>query len=149
MHAAHPLNRHYGSARSVLTVLAYGAALVAFALIYGTHLRTAATGTATTVIAFVLAASLLREPAGQAGTPTGMRLPYAAGAGFLVGLATWGLNRVSVGGLVGGSLLLLVFYLATGLTQQLIHRKLDWRTGAEFAAVSLIGLIIIALLARL
>lgn len=138
-HAADPSSRYCPAARAGLTVLAYAAALLTFAAIYSVHVRTVLSGTATILLGFALATALLRWSAGP-----GTRMwPHAAVTAVLVGMATWVLNHKPVDSLAGGSLLLLVFYVATGFAQQLIQRNLSRRILIEFAVAVALGLLIL------
>ncbi|MFQ5342910.1 MAG: hypothetical protein ACE5F6_15330 [Anaerolineae bacterium] len=138
-HAADPPSRFCPAARAGLTVLVYTAALLTFATIYSLHVRTVLSGTATTLLGFALALALLRWSAGP-----GTRIwPHAAVTAVLVGLATWGLNHKPVDSLAGGGLLLLVFYVATGVAQQLIQRNLSRRILIEFAVAVALGLLLL------
>ena len=138
-YAADPSSRFCPAARAGLTVLAYAAALLTFAAVYSLHVRTALSGTTTILLGFALALALLRWSAG----PTTRIWPHAAVTAVLVGLATWGLNHWTVDSLAGGGLLLLVFYVATGLAQQLIQRNLSRRIFIEFAVAVALGLLIL------
>lgn len=138
-HAADPSSRFCPAARAGLTVLAYAVALLTFAAIYSLHVRTVLSGTATMLLGFALATALLRWSAGP-----GTRIwPHAAVTAVVVGLATWALNHKPVDSLAGGGLLLLVFYVATGLAQQLIQRNLSRRVLIEFAVAVALGLLIL------
>lgn len=138
-HAADPDDRYSHAARIDLTVLVYAAALLVFTAVYSTHVRTALSGTATSLVSFLLAVSLFRWPA----SPGGIRWPYAAMTALMVGLATWGLNRMTLDSLTGGGLLLLVFYVVTGGLQQFIQRDLSRRALIEFAVAVLLGLLLL------
>jgi len=137
--AADPTSRFCPAARAGLTVLAYTATLLTFTVIYSLHVRTVLSGTATILLGFALAMALLRWSAGP-----GTRIwPHAMATAAVVGLATWGLNHKPVDSLAGGGLLLLVFYVATGVAQQLIQRSLSRRILIEFAVAVALGLLLL------
>ncbi|MFQ5856779.1 MAG: hypothetical protein ACE5LU_14185 [Anaerolineae bacterium] len=144
VHAADPCDRHFHAARASLTTLAYATALLLFTAIYAAHVRTVLSGTAISLISFLLAMSLFRWSARE----DSMLWPYAAPTALIVGLATWGLNHMHLDSLAGGGLLLLVFYLVTGVAQQLIQRDLSRRVLIEFAVAAVLGLLLIGLSAR-
>lgn len=139
-HAADVSDRYCRVARSGLTALSYAVALFTFTAIYSAHVRTVLSGTATSLVGFLLAVSLLRWSI-EGGVS---RLwPYAAITALVVGLSTWGLNHVPLDGPVGGGLLLLVFYITTGITQQFIQRDLSRRVLIEFAVAIMLGLLLL------
>jgi len=139
VHAADPTDRYHPVARAGLTALSFAVALFTFTVIYSVHVRTVLSGTGTSLVSFALAASLLRWSGGP-----GTRVwPYAALTALVVGLATWGLNHVSLDAVAGGGLLLLVFYLVTGIARQLIQKDLSRRVVIEFAVAVVLGLLLL------
>jgi hypothetical protein len=60
-----------------------------------------------------------------------------------MGEVTWALNYWAVGQLVGGLLLLLTFYVLTGVGQQYLARRLSRRVLLEFVIISTIGLLLV------
>ncbi len=139
-YAADVSDRYFRVARSGLTALSYAVALFTFTAVYSVHVRTVLSGTAISLVGFLLAASLLRWSA-DAGSS---RLwPYAAITALVIGLATWGLNHVSLDGLAGGGLLLLVFYITTGVAQQFVQRDLSRRVLIEFTVAIVLGLLLL------
>jgi hypothetical protein len=130
----------YTPARLFLNIIAYLGALVLFALVYGAKLRSAISASSVAFLAALLALSLLR--AGRADTPR--TWTYAALCGLLLGEATWALNYWGVGGLAGGSMLLLIFYFSTGLAQQRLLNRLGAPVLVEFTLVGATGLYLLA-----
>jgi hypothetical protein len=65
---------------------------------------------------------------------------YALITGLALGEVTWALNYWTVGRLTGGLLLLLIFYLVTGLSREGLLRRLNRRVLVEFALAALVGL---------
>lgn len=139
LHAADPTNRYCGLARAALTVYAYAMALFVFTAVYGMDVRTILSGTGTALASFLLAIALLRWWAG----PSTRVWPAAALAAPTVGLATWRLNHTSLDSLAGGGLLLLVFYLITGLAQQWMGKDFNRQVMAELAVAVVLGLLLI------
>jgi hypothetical protein len=126
--------------RLMLNVLAYGAALALFLLVYQTRTRSLLSGTLVAATAALLAAELLR-----AATPrVELVLSYAAIVGLILGEVTWALNYWLVPGLTGGLFLLLIFYLMVGLAQQGLQDQLNRRVLLEFGIFGVLALILIA-----
>ncbi|MFQ6058870.1 MAG: hypothetical protein ACE5MB_08355 [Anaerolineae bacterium] len=123
-------------ARLGLNLVTYVAALVLYTAVYATRARSLLSATAVLLASTLLALELLRGAAGQ------MRRTwlYALTVGLIMGEATWALNYWSVEALAAGVLLLLIFYLATGLAQQHLLDQLTRRVLLEFALAALIGL---------
>ena len=142
IYISNPAAKHARVVQAGMTFLAYTVALVVFISIYGAHVRTALSGTTTSVAGFLLAMSLLRWPEDR----TDARWPYAVMAALIIGLATWGLNRASLNGVTGGGVLLLEFYVVTGIARQLIQRDFTLRVLVEFAVVVTVGLLLIGAL---
>ncbi len=130
----------FGRSRLMLNVLAYGAALVLFLLVYQTRTRSLLSGTLVAATAMLLAAELLRTCTRRAD----LVLSYAAIVGLILGQVTWALNYWLLPGLTGGLLLLLIFYLTVGMTQQGLEKHLTRRVLLEFVFFGLLALILIA-----
>jgi hypothetical protein len=52
----------------------------------------------------------------------------------------WALNHLSLGAVAGGTFLLLLFYVVSGLAKQYLSAQLSRPVIAEFVAVSIVGL---------
>lgn len=126
--------------RLLLNILAYGAALVLFLLVYQTRTRSLLSGTLVAGTAALLAAELLRTTTPRAD----LVLSYAAIVGLILGQVTWALNYWLLPGLTGGLLLLLIFYLIVGLAQQGLQGQLTRRVLLEFLLFGALALILIA-----
>lgn len=135
-HTVDPTDSGYRIARLGLHIFVYLVALSLFTLIYGSRTRSLISATSTAVVGGLLALELLR------GVHHRLRLTglYALITGLALGEITWALNYWMVGRLTGGLLLLLVFYLATGLSRVGLLRQLNRRAIVEFALVALVGL---------
>jgi hypothetical protein len=129
----------YPSARLTLNVLAYLLALVAFVLIYASRTRSLLSATAVTVVGGLLALEFLRT----AGQGFGRTLLYALIAGLATGEIVWAMNYWRISGLTGGLILLLGFYVATGLANQQLQGRLHRRIVAEYAGVFVVGLFVL------
>ncbi len=119
-------------ARLGLNVLAYLLALLFFYLIYRTRARSLVTATEITLVAFLIALDLL----GVAETRATRVVLYAGIVGLLVGEATWALNYWRLDNWTASLLLLLFFYLATGITQQYLLDRLKPAVLLEFGLVT-------------
>jgi hypothetical protein len=129
----------YPRARLTLNVLAYLLALIAFVLIYASRTRSLLSATTVTLVATLLALEFLRT-AGQGVQRT---LLYALIAGLATGEVVWAMNYWRISGLTGGLILLLGFYIATGLANQQLQGTLHRRVVAEYAAVFVLGLFLL------
>jgi hypothetical protein len=126
----------YRLARLTLNILVYLVALGLFTLIYGNKARSLLSATSTAAVGSLLALELLH------GVHPNLRLTglYALITGLAVGEITWALNYWTVGRPTGGLLLLLIFYLVTGLSREGLLRRLNQRALVEFALVALVSL---------
>ncbi|MFN0070128.1 MAG: hypothetical protein ACKVVP_01395 [Chloroflexota bacterium] len=133
-------NRPTGSGyRVVFHILAYLTAFVLFTLIYQTKERGLITGTGIAAASGLLAMALLREVSNE----RRRTLLFACLIGLVAGEITWAANYWVVLALVGGALLLLVFYLLIGISQAILARSLDRRVLVEYMLFGLIGFAII------
>lgn len=129
-------NRPSGNGyRVIFHVLTYLTAFVLFALIYQTKERGLITGTGVAVSSAVLSTVLLREVSFD----RQRTLLFACLIGLVAGEVTWAANYWVVHFLVGGALLLLVFYLLVGIAQAILARNLDRRVLLEYVTVGLVG----------
>ena len=120
-----------------LTVLAYAVALMFFALLRATSGRAAITASLAGVISAFIALRLLL----LAGAELRESLIYGGAIGLVMAECTWALNYWPAGALGTGLILLLVFYLCTGLSQQHLVGSLTRRVLIEFGIVGLAGLL--------
>jgi len=134
-----PTDSHYPAARLGLNGWAYLLALLVFILIYSAKARSLISATGVTLISSLLALEFLRS-AGQEFRRTAL---YALIAGLCTGEIIWAMNYWRITGLTGGLLLLLGFYLATGLAGQQLQGKLTRRVLVEYGVVALVGLIVL------
>lgn len=121
----------YAFARLGLNLAVYLAALALFETIYAFKLRSILSGPLIGVVAGLLALELLRA------SESDVRRTwlYAATIGLAMGETLWALNYWNVNALLGGVMLLILFYLLTGFAQQYLMSKLNWWTVVEFAIV--------------
>lgn len=139
--AAAPEGRYAQYGRFLSNLLLYLLAFVLFALIYQTKERALFTASAIGVVALVASLELLR-PGGEP-SPDRKVAILSAIAALLVGESAWVLGYWPVGGLVGGALLLLGFYVLVGLLQCLRDNSLGRSTVLEYGAVGIVGFLAI------
>ena len=82
-----------------------------------------------TVVSTLLALEFLRS----AGRGFGRTALYAAIAGLCTGEIIWAMNYWRISGVTGGLILLLGFYVATGLANQQLQGRLTRRVLVEYA----------------
>jgi len=134
-----PAGRPYLAARLSLNAWAYLLALVIFVLIYSAKARSLISATGVTFISTLLALEFLRS----AGRSFGRTALYAAIAGLCTGEIIWAMNYWRISGVTGGLILLLGFYVFTGLANQQLQGRLTRRVLIEYALVALIGLAVL------
>jgi hypothetical protein len=134
-----PAGRRYLAARLSLNAWGYLLALVIFVLIYSAKARSLISATGVTLVSTLLALEFLRS----AGRGFGQTALYAAIAGLCTGEIIWAMNYWRISGLTGGLILLLGFYVATGLANQQLQGRLSRRVLIEYGAVALIGLAVL------
>jgi len=117
----------------------YLAAFTLFVVIYSSRLPVALAALANGGCALLVGSALFR--------PSGAQRPriwlLAALTGLCVAELTIVLSFWIVSGLVGGSFLLLYFYVSAGLIQALLDGSLDGRLALEYGLVGFIGLALI------
>ena len=121
-------------ARWGLNLVVYGAAIFFYALIYGLRTRSLLSATGVSLVSGALALELLRGEGGARRTWL-----YALVVGLSMGEVVWVLNYWGISALAGGSLLLLAFYLFTGLTRQYLEGVIGRRVVVEFALIAALG----------
>ena len=129
----------YPQARLFLNVVAYTLAFVVFNLVYQTRGRSLITATAMLVIAFALALDLLWGTRVEASRTTIM----AAVVGLILGESSWAMNYWQISSWSGSIVLMLVFYVMTGLASQHLQGKLARRVLFEFFVVAVIGIAVL------
>jgi hypothetical protein len=132
-------DRRYLIARLSLNAWAYLVALVLFVLIYSAKARSLVSATGVTLVSTLLALEFLRS----AGRSFGRTALYAAVAGLCTGEIIWAMNYWRISGITGGLILLLGFYVFTGLANQQLQGRLSRRVLVEYALVALVGLAVL------
>ena len=139
--AISPNVQGYAAARLALNMLAYLLAFVLFTIIYHTRTRSLVTATLTLLTATMLALDLLSV----ADVPFRRVLLFASIVGLIAGESTWALNYWQVSAWAGGLFLLLIFYTAANVAHQYLLERLSRSVLVEFATVTVVVLIIIAI----
>jgi len=134
-----PEDSRYPIARLSLNGWAYLLALVIYVLIYSLKARSLVSATAVMLVSSSLALEFLRS-AGQGFARTAL---YALIAGLSTAEIIWAMNYWQVSGITGGLLLLLGFYVFTGLAVQQLQGRLTRRVVVEYGAVALVGLVVL------
>lgn len=116
--------------RTLLHIATYFVALLYYGLLLGARLRSILSATGVLLVSATLSLELLRHP-----QQVGRTWLYAVILGLLMGELTWALNYTSVSGQVGAGLLLLIYYVLSGLVQQYLWARLSRRVVLEFAVV--------------
>jgi hypothetical protein len=129
----------YRATRLGLNFLAYLLALILLALIHESKAHELLAAAAALVGSSLLALDLLH------GAQQGLRRTslYALIVGLVMGEIVWALSYSALNSLTAGILLLLIFYLITGLAHQGLLKLLNRRILIEFALVALIGLVLL------
>ncbi len=126
-------------ARLTHTLVLYGIAFVAFAMIYVHKLRTLYSAP----MIFAMAALLTLQLTEGADMQIDRRVLYAIVGGLVMAEATWVLNYWPATGWLGGGVLLTLFHLIAGIVLARVERTLSWRTVVEFGATALVALVIV------
>jgi hypothetical protein len=125
--------------KQLLSLLTYLAAFGLFTLVYQIKERSLISATTTAFVAGVLSLVLLRG----AGASRQRTIVYAALIGLALGEVTWALNYWVVRELVGGAVLLLIYYVLVGLIEIVLRAELNRRLLAEYLGVGIVGFLFI------
>jgi hypothetical protein len=132
---------NYQATRLILNGATYVIAFLFFATIYDFDLSLFTASFAAGIVSVLLAIEVLREE-GMDSTRT---ILYSLAIGVLLGEAAWAAHFLPLDESAAAVFLLLAFYLMTGLMHNYLARRLSRKTAAEFAAVALAGVVIVAL----
>jgi hypothetical protein len=136
-----PLAPAYSQARLLLNVIAYALAFALFVIVYQTRGRSLITATAMLVISFTLALDLLWSASTVRGA--GHTTMLAATVGMIVGECSWAMNYWQISEWSGGMLLLLIFYMMTGIASQHLQGRLSRYVLIEFVIVAVMGIAVL------
>jgi hypothetical protein len=125
--------------KQLLSLLTYLAAFGLFTLVYQIKERSLISATTTAFVAGLLSLVLLRG----AGATRQRTLTHAVMIGLAMGEVTWALNYWVVRELVGGAVLLLIYYVMVGLIEIVLRAELNRRLLAEYLGVGVVGFLFI------
>ena len=128
-------SRLYGPMRLMLAVATYLAAFALYTVIFSRGVDLPLAAFLAGVISMTLSLELLRE--------THLAGPNSLLVGVAIGVSIAELRLVlyffALDGLLAGALLIIGFYLATGLVHHLLDHDLEWSTTAEYLLVAAVG----------
>lgn len=118
-----------------LQIVTYLLAFGGFSAIYYARFRFLYSGALVGLLAALLAYALLQWSAPRSG-----QLVLALAVGVVLGEATWALNYWAAPFLLGGALLLVVFYIASGMVQHHLQRSLSRQVLMEYGVLGTVML---------
>lgn len=128
-------SRLYGGMRLALAIATYLTAFALFTVIYGRDVPIAVSGGLIGLVALALSVELLRE--------SRLLGPSSLLAGLAIGLSLAELRLAfyffPLDDLLAGALLIIGFYLATGLVHHLLDHDLEFSTTAEYVLVATVA----------
>lgn len=128
-------SRLYGGMRLFLAVATYLAAFALYTVIFSRGVDLPLAAFLAGALSMALSLELLRE--------THLAGPNALLVGLAIGISIAELRVVlyffALDGLLAGALLIIGFYLATGLVHHLLDHDLEWSTTAEYLLVTVVG----------
>jgi len=130
------------TARLGLRIATYPLAVILFTAIYRTRLRSLVTATAVTAVAALLAFSSLyhSEQARNARPHALGRASFYAGViGLVLGETIWAFNYWRTNAVTVGVLLMVLFYVLTGIVREYTRAGIRWQTVIEFLTVAALG----------
>ena len=125
--------------KQLLSLLTYLAAFGLFTLVYQIKERSLISATTTAFVAGLLSLVLLRA----SGAARHRTITFALLIGIGMGEVTWALNYWVVRELVGGAVLLLIYYVTVGLIEIVLRAELTRRLVAEYLGVGIVGFLLI------
>ena len=129
----------YALGRFLLNVLTYLAAFAFYAVVYTYDVNLLPASFSVGLFSMLLAVEVFREAEADAYRA----LVFSAAIGVIVGEMRWALYFIPLEGFLAAILLLLVFYLATGLVQHHLTGHLNRTIAAEFGVVTALGLAVV------
>jgi hypothetical protein len=131
----------YHGARFVLNLGTYLAAFAIYAVAYSFDVALVPAAMTVGLVSVLLAVEILRE----AEADPIHALVFAGAIGLVVAEARWALYFLPLESYLAGVFLLLVFYVASGLVQHHLSDDLNPPVVTEFAAITALGVVIVAL----
>lgn len=134
-HTVDVLSRRYGSMRLVLAIATYLTAFALYTVIFSRNLELSLAALLVGLISMALSVELLRES--HLTGPSSLLVGLAIGVSL--GELRLALYFFALDGLLAGALLIIGFYLATGLVHHLLDHDLEFSTAAEYLLVASVG----------
>lgn len=125
----------YGPMRLMLAVATYLTAFALYTVIFSRGLDLPVAALCVGLVSLALSTELLRES--HLTGPSSLLVGLAIGVS--VGELRLALYFFALDGLLAGALLIIAFYLATGLVHHLLDHDLEWSTTAEYLLVAGVG----------
>ncbi len=129
----------YARGRFLLHLLTYLAAFAFYTVVYTFDIDLLPSAFAVGLFSLLLAVEVFRE----AEADVYRALVFSAVIGLVVAEARWALYFIPLEGFLAAVLLLLVFYLATGLIQHYLTGHLNRTIAGEFALVTALGIAVV------
>jgi hypothetical protein len=136
-----PYHPAYAGARFLLNLGTFLTAFAFYAVVYSFDVALVPAALTVGLISLLLSVEIFRESEAD---PV-RALVYAAAIGIIVAQARWALYFLPLESYLAGVFLLLVFYLTSGLIQHHLNDDLRPPVIAEFATITLLGVIIVTL----
>lgn len=128
-------SRLYGTVRLVMAVATYLTAFSLYTVIFSTDMELSLAALLVGLVSLALSMELLRE--------SRLTGPSSLLVGLAIGISLAELRLClyffALDGLLAGALLIIAFYLATGLVHHLLDHDLEWSTTAEYLLVAGVG----------
>jgi hypothetical protein len=131
-----------GTTQILVTAFAYSLALGLLALLYGARLRTLVAAPAVFLTSSLLAIRLLWSPDRR---PRRIAL-YGGVIGLVVAQCAWVLGYWSIPALSGATILLLIFYILTGVAQIVWEPQSGPRALLEYTFTTLLAVLVVLIL---
>lgn len=131
----------FAGARFLLNLGTFLTAFAFFAVVYSFDVALVPAALIVGLISLLLSVEVLRESEAD---PT-RALVYAGAIGVIVAQARWALYFLPLESYLAGVFLLLVFYLASGLVQHHLNNDLRTPVVTEFAAITVLGIVIVTI----
>lgn len=128
-------SRLYGPVRLMMAIATYLTAFALFAVIFTKDVNLPLSSVLVGLVAMALSIELLRES--RLTGPSSLLVGLAIGVS--IGELRLALYFFALDGLLAGALLIIAFYLATGLVHHLLDHDLEWSTTAEYLLVAAVA----------
>jgi hypothetical protein len=129
----------YALGRLLLNVLTYLSAFAFFAVVYEFNVGLVSASFAVGLFSMLLSVEILREAEADAFRALG----FAAAIGSVLAEMRWALYFIPLDGFLAATLLLMIFYQASGVVQHYLTRDLSRTVLFEFSTVTVAGLAIV------